>query len=165
MLAKQQTETTKIYSIPRRLLKEPGKDLFTASHTNYFITADKCSDCKLGVRWNTRKQRSISGRHLVWLEVTLHDLPKKRNPVLQAWPNSKAEPLVLFVSFVLKEAKTGHGESFSRGEILLLKGSMTLQSKHQCPNTCTAWRNQREWKKVKDGKEESQNPELTSLTS
>lgn len=44
MLAKQQTETTKIYSIPSRLWNKPGRDLFITSHMNYLIAADKCSD-------------------------------------------------------------------------------------------------------------------------
>lgn len=44
MLAKQQTETMKIYSVPSRFWNKPGKDLFIANHTNYLIVADKCSD-------------------------------------------------------------------------------------------------------------------------
>lgn len=34
----------KIYSIPRRFLKEPRKGLFITRHTNYLIVADKYSD-------------------------------------------------------------------------------------------------------------------------
>lgn len=37
-------QTMKIYSIPRRFLKEPGKGLFITRHTNYLIVADKYSD-------------------------------------------------------------------------------------------------------------------------
>lgn len=58
MLAVQQTETTKIYSIPRRFLKEPGKDIFITSHTNYLIIADKCSDCEVVVELPDGKQAS-----------------------------------------------------------------------------------------------------------
>lgn len=58
MLAVQQTETTKIYSIPRRFLKEPGKDIFITSHTNYLIIADKCSDCEVVVEQPDGKQAS-----------------------------------------------------------------------------------------------------------
>lgn len=43
MLAKQQTETRKIYSIPSRFWNKLGKDLFITNHTNYLIAADKCS--------------------------------------------------------------------------------------------------------------------------
>lgn len=44
MLAKQQTETRKIYSIPSRFWNKLGKDLFIANHTNYLIVTDNSSD-------------------------------------------------------------------------------------------------------------------------
>lgn len=119
------------------------------------------------VRWNTGKQRSISAGTLFdWSNLAWLIQEEKSCPSMSPSKHDQTAKLnqwFYLLSLCCRRPRQSI-ESFSRGETLLLKGSMTLQSKRQGPNTCTAWRNQRGWKKVQDGKEESQNPELTFLT-
>lgn len=89
MLAMQQTETTKIHSIPRIFLKEPGKDTFITSHTTYLIVADKCSDREMVGELSDETQENkgafqqapcLTWSNFAWLTQEEKSCPSKSPP-------------------------------------------------------------------------------------